>query len=447
MVNKLKQKLILIFSCSTSMILLAVIVVLFFSNYHERLYRLKADYNRNIINLFEELKDTENISANWIARMETDTKILILIDDNGTDLKLLNTRKTRVEKIELKQELKEQAKQDGFDCENPVFHSDTYKSDIYQLHKNENTYYYATLMTTPITDGYRTIYLIMEVNKSYGIDSGFIFRFGSIAILGILLLFLFSSIFINLVLRPLERNQQKQRDFIASVSHEIKSPLTVITTGISNLKTELYKISGTDTIIKQCQSFLPVIENECVRTSKLINDMLLLATTDSHNWHLNIVDIDMETLLIELYDFYSIYEGSLHRYFNFDLCTDSLHHVSGDKDRINQIITILIDNAYQYTSAHKGITLKAYNTPHHVHIEVIDYGVGIEDSKKELVFDRFYQIDLSRSNKLNFGLGLSIAKELVDLHHGKIYVKDTPMGGATFCITLPRKSPQKDNVN
>jgi two-component system, OmpR family, manganese sensing sensor histidine kinase len=437
MIHKLKQKLVFIYSCSTSIILITVIIVLFLTNYHERLYRLKSEYNQNIVNIFEELKDSQVISSSWLAHTEKETGILIIMEDNGIDLRLLNTFTTRINKDKLKEELQKAAKEDGLDCKNPIFHSSTYKSNNYLLHKNEETYYYGTLMITPIKNGYRIIYLLMEVSKYYGIDRLFLLRYGGMTFLGIFFLFLFSKYFIQLVLKPLEENQIQQKQFIASVSHEMKSPLTVITTGISNLRTELYKDTNPTERIEQCKSFIPIMENECTRSSKLINDMLMLAATDSHSWQLNLTDIDMETLLIELYDFYSIYEGSLHRAFHFDLSSDTLNHVRGDLDRIKQILTILIDNGYRYTPPEKGITLKAYNTKHHVSIEIIDYGVGIEDSQKELVFNRFYRMDSSRSNKSNFGLGLSIARELVTLHHGKLYVKDTPGGGATFCIELP----------
>ncbi|WP_455714324.1 sensor histidine kinase [Anaerosporobacter sp.] len=443
MIHKLKQKLVFIYSFSTSIILIMIVIVLFLTNYHERLYRLESVYSQNILNIFEELKDTEIINASWIARTEKETGILILMEDNGIDLRLLNTRTTRIKKHQLKEELQTATKQDGLDCKNPIFHSSTYKSNTYLLHKGEKTYYYGALMTTPMKNGYRIIYLLMEVRKYYGIDPLFLLRYGGMAFLGIFLLFLFSKLFIRLVSNPLEKNQIQQKHFIASVSHEMKSPLTVITTGISNLKAELSKDSDMADRIEQCKSFIPIIEKECTRFSKLINDMLMLAATDSHSWQLNLTDVDMETLLIELYDFYSVYEGSLHRIFHFDLCSDTLYRVWGDLDRIKQIVTILIDNGYRYTPPNKGLTLKAYNMKHHVNIEIIDYGVGIEDSQKELIFNRFFQIDSARSNKSNFGLGLSIARELVTLHHGKLYVKDTPGGGSTFCVELPQISKEK----
>ncbi|WP_167957901.1 sensor histidine kinase [Anaerosporobacter faecicola] len=436
MLHKLRRKLILIYGCSTSLILLLVVGILFYSNYHEQLLQLRNDYTKNSINLFESLKTTEYINFTWLVRCEQDTNIMIMLEDNGIDLRLLNSIQTRIPKEQLKIELQEAAKQDGFDCTNPVFHSNSYESKTYLLHKGEKTYYYGTLMTTSIKNGYRTIYLIEEVDYTYGFEYPVLLRYSIIALMGILFFFLFSRFFITLVLKPLETNQKKQREFIASVSHEMKSPLTVLTTGISNLHTTLSSDMNPTDKVSQCQRFLPTLENECSRSSKLINDMLLLAATDTHTWQLSMTELDMETLLIEMFDYYSIYEGSLNRIFQFDLCEEPLHKVLGDKDRIKQVITILIDNGYRYTPADKGITLRAYNTPQHVNIEVIDYGVGISDSNKDRIFDRFYRMDHSRNDKNNFGLGLSIAKELITLHHGKIYVTDTKGGGATFCIKL-----------
>lgn len=442
MLTKLRRKLIFIYGCSTSFILLIVVCVLFYSNYHEQLLQLKNDYTKNSINLFDSLKTTESINSTWLVRTEADTHILILVEDNGIDLRLLNSIETKIPKEQLKLELQEAARQDGFDCTNPVFHSNTYESNTYILHRGEQTYYYGTLMTTTIANGYRTIYLIKEINRFYGFEYPVLLRYSIIALVGILFFFLFSRFFITLVLKPLETNQKKQREFITSVSHEMKSPLTVLTTGISSLRTALYNDTEPREQVMQCKRFLPTLENECSRSSRLINDMLLLAATDTHSWQLSMSEVDMETLLIELFDYYSIYEGSLHRIFQFDLCEETLHHIIGDKDRIKQVLTILIDNGYRYTPVDKGITLRAYNTPQHVHIEVVDHGEGIPDSKKDLVFDRFYRMDDSRNDKNNFGLGLSIAKELISLHHGKICVTDTKGGGTTFCIELKRHYPK-----
>ncbi len=84
------------------------------------------------------------------------------------------------------------------------------------------------------------------------------------------------------------------------------------------------------------------------------------------------------------------------------------------------------------------MTLKAYTKRNYIYIEVIDYGIGIKDEEKGHIFDRFYRMDNSRNDKEHFGLGLSIANELVMLHGGTLMMVDTEGGGSTFVIKLPK---------
>ena len=106
MIQKLKRKLVFIFGLTTSSILLVVILILFLSNYRERIYRMRANYDTNIITLFDQLKSAQNISSSWISRIEKEMGITILIEDNSIDLKLLNTIPTRIAKEQLKEKLR-----------------------------------------------------------------------------------------------------------------------------------------------------------------------------------------------------------------------------------------------------------------------------------------------------------------------------------------------------
>lgn len=105
---------------------------------------------------------------------------------------------------------------------------------------------------------------------------------------------------------------------------------------------------------------------------------------------------------------------------------------------MKQVITILLDNAISYTPAGGTVILKCSETAKAYCIEVVDNGIGIDDTAKKRIFDRFYRADDSRTSKAHFGLGLSIAKEIVELHYGTILVSDTKGGGATFRVTLPK---------
>jgi len=228
-------------------------------------------------------------------------------------------------------------------------------------------------------------------------------------------------------MKPLEEGQKKQNAFIAAVSHELRSPLTVIKTGVASIR-EDPSAAG---------QFLVHVEGECDRMARLINDMLLLAAADARHWRLNIEPIDMDTLLIECYDMFCTCMNKKQVVITLELPEEALCSIHGDKERIKQILTILTDNAMSYTPEGERIVLRAYQQKRYVVIEVEDHGKGMSEEEKKHAFERFFRGDQSRTGKKNFGLGLSIAKELIELHRGTILIRDTPGGGTTFVVKLP----------
>ena len=108
-----------------------------------------------------------------------------------------------------------------------------------------------------------------------------------------------------------------------------------------------------------------------------------------------------------------------------------------DEDRLSQIISIFLDNAISYSPEKSVILLDASIGKNYLTISIIDHGIGISENDKNHIFDRFYRCDKSRTQKGHYGLGLSVANELVSLLGGKIYLSDTPGGGCTFTIAIP----------
>lgn len=109
-----------------------------------------------------------------------------------------------------------------------------------------------------------------------------------------------------------------------------------------------------------------------------------------------------------------------------------------DRERIEQVLWILLDNALSYTPENGRVCLTLTETSDWLCIRVEDNGPGIPDSEKEAIFDRFYRCDRSHKDKEHFGLGLSIAREIVRMHKGKIWAEDTPGGGASFVVLLKK---------
>lgn len=145
----------------------------------------------------------------------------------------------------------------------------------------------------------------------------------------------------------------------------------------------------------------------------------------------------MDTLFIETWETWLSPCRKKGITLNIKLKEESYPKVPCDKERISQVLGILLDNANSYAPPGTSIELEAIDHNKQFNFSVIDHGPGIPDEEKAKVFERFYRGDPSRSDKNHCGLGLSIAREIIKLHDGNIEILDTPGGGCTFRVSLP----------
>ena len=182
-----------------------------------------------------------------------------------------------------------------------------------------------------------------------------------------------------------------------------------------------------------------ILDKECMRMSKLVRDMLLLASSDAKSWTICKNTIDIDTLLISLYETYEPICISKKICLRLEISETSYPKFYADGERLFQILTIYMENAIHHSKNNKQIEIKTAVTAKHITFFVTDHGKGIPEDDKPYIFNRFYCADKSRTDKSNFGLGLSIADELAKMMNGKVGCKDTDGGGATFFATLPLK--------
>ncbi len=251
---------------------------------------------------------------------------------------------------------------------------------------------------------------------------------GVMVLIAVLALVVFSWFFTGKMLQPLEANQKKQTQFIASASHELRSPLAVILSSVQAIEAD----PG------ECRHFLSAIKNEGNRMSRLIGDMLVLANADNKSWSIMKSPCELDTLLLETYERYEPLLLKKEISMNVELPDEPLSPCRCDGGRISQVLGILLDNGASYVPAGGKIRLGVEEKEKYFRIYVEDNGPGISDENKEAVFQRFYRADSSRRDKQHFGLGLCIAKEIVTLHHGSIRIEDTKGGGTTFVVRLPK---------
>ena len=251
---------------------------------------------------------------------------------------------------------------------------------------------------------------------------------GGLLLIAVLALVVFSWFFTGKMLRPLEENRKRQTQFIASASHELRSPLAVILSSVQAIEAD----PG------ECRRFFSTIKSEGTRMSRLIGDMLALANADNKSWSIMKSPCELDTLLLETYEKYEPLLREKGISMNVELPDESLSPCRCDGGRISQVLGILLDNGASYVPAGGKIRLGVEEKEKYFRIYVEDNGPGISDENKEAVFQRFYRADSSRKDKQHFGLGLCIAKEIVTLHHGSIRIEDTKGGGTTFVVRLPK---------
>jgi two-component system, OmpR family, sensor histidine kinase CiaH len=229
---------------------------------------------------------------------------------------------------------------------------------------------------------------------------------------------------------PIKNAWQKQQQFVSDASHELRTPLAVI-----QAKTELIFRSPSASI-KDKIIDISTISNESRRLSKLVTNLLTLARSDSDQIEVKKESFRVDQLLMEILQQYE----EIVVYQEKSLVLNPADPVSflGDRERIHQLIVILLDNAIKFTSEGGEIRLSCSQSHSSIILQVEDSGIGILEKDIPKIFDRFYQGDKSRTGAEGTGLGLSIAKWIIDKHHGKVKVTSSPGKGTLFEITFPK---------
>lgn len=372
------------------------------------------------------------ITHEWLSQMENTHQMTIYLEDNGTPL-LFSKLKASKENTELIAKAKAYAQnENGMDLTRPQPSSLVPVHTEFSLTDSAGNGYYASAAQIRRENGsLLAIFLYPLAAMEHQL---FIQRllFGLLDVCAVLLLFVFSWFFTGRTLRPIEESRQEQTAFVAAASHELRTPLAVILSSISAME----KAEETER-----PQFLGIIASESRRMARLVGDLLSLASADNHSWSIRLLPEDADTLLLNAYEAFEPLAKEKGQKLFISLPEDSLKPCVCDKERIAQLLGILIQNALSYTPEGGIIRLSLTACGDRLRFSVTDNGPGIPDSQKKLIFRRFYRMDAARNKKDHFGLGLCIAREIAELHKGQLTVADAPGGGAVFTLTLPLQGP------
>jgi signal transduction histidine kinase len=237
--------------------------------------------------------------------------------------------------------------------------------------------------------------------------------------------------------RQVQRTQHTQRDFLANVSHELKTPLTSI---------QGYSQAILDGAAADPSRAAQVIYDEAGRMRRLVDDLLDLARIESGQTQFSREYVNLPDLLTAILDRFTL--RAQEKQIRLLPEITPLPRLTGDNDRLAQVFTNLLDNALTHTPPGGQITLRARPSDGGIQITVRDTGKGIPPEDLHRIFERFYQVDKSRSRagRKGTGLGLTISKEIVELHGGTIHAESPQDGGALFVVWLPLPRSSDETV-
>jgi two-component system sensor histidine kinase SenX3 len=233
----------------------------------------------------------------------------------------------------------------------------------------------------------------------------------------------------------LKRVNKIRRDFVANVSHELKTPATSLTL----LAESLVDILDEDP--DQARFFAEQLKNETERLAKLITDLLDLTRLESEEGIQNPQSVDVRSVLMVVLARLRPAARRKNITLSWKRSGEAvLYTVQGDETQLTSMFANLVENAVKYTPPGGRVEVAAESDGREVVVRVSDTGIGISEEYLARIFERFYRVDKARSKQTGgTGLGLSIVRHIAENHGGRVTVESTPGEGSTFTVYLPRE--------
>ena len=228
-----------------------------------------------------------------------------------------------------------------------------------------------------------------------------------------------------------ERQERERREFVSTVSHELRTPLTTMNSYIEALE------EGVINDKELAPQFIDTIHKETTRMIRMVNELMQLGKMDIKEEHYDKEFIDINKLIEQISDRFEL----THPEKNFiKYIPKTPIFVEGDQDKLTQVFDNIMNNAIKYSPNGKNITVRVRQTYNHnrVSISIKDEGVGIPLVHIDKIFNRFYRVDKSRQRTMGgTGLGLALAKNIVEAHRGRIWAQSREGYGSIIFVTLP----------
>ena len=240
---------------------------------------------------------------------------------------------------------------------------------------------------------------------------------------------------INTLSTTLKNNENTKNQWLADISHELRTPLTILSGEIELIKAGIRPLDQ-----KQLHSF----DQEVSRLSLLVEDLYLLSLSDIGGLRYHFLSVNLRDAVISQKD--TLLSKFIQKGIDIEIAEASPILIDADPQRINQLITNLLVNACEYTDAPGKVVITLKDSGHSATLLIEDTPPGIKKGNESLLFEPLFREDASRARRSSGGgLGLSICKQIVNAHQGKIVAEPSKLGGIKITITLPKEQLIKDN--
>lgn len=253
-----------------------------------------------------------------------------------------------------------------------------------------------------------------------------------------------------IVLRDVTTEQQiaqAKNDFVSLVSHELRTPMTSI-----KGYTDLLLKGAVGALNEQQKNFMTIVKSNVDRMAELVSDLLEVSRLEAGRVQLAHEQLDLASIVYEISQELAETLRQRELTLQFELAP-RLPRVYADRGRVIQVLLNLLSNAYRYTPAGGSITVAAHASEDEVQVDVVDTGIGIPAAEQDTIFERFYRADHPVvRQQAGTGLGLPIARSLIEMHGGRLWLCSEENVGSTFSFTLPiyardRARPGQDSLS
>lgn len=347
---------------------------------------IRNTYNK-MVSKSDHLVSTIYIDVLDKKPVKVDARYFYIIFDKNNEPRTINTDNisnvSEEDALKLYNEVYESGNYDGF--------YKGYRYSIYEKEKRSIAVF--VLRTNMIDDVKKTAVSLIEAS--------------CIGLAVMLLVLIFAS---RLIVMPIAKAHRKQKEFITSASHELKTPITVIRADVDILQMD-YADNEWIADIKQQAEYL----------TSMTNNLVSLARMDERGSNIKRVIFPISDLANEVVHSYNALAVDSEKHFTYNITPDL--SCCGDSNSIRQLFTILLDNAFKYSTENGNISFNISASGNYINIKVINDVNHVDKKMTDRMFDRFYRADETAANVTGFGLGLSIAKAIVNEHNGSIKAK------------------------